>query len=204
MQASKLRIWAETKSGNEVKWDTWKSKDLAIVPSKYKGTELDTYVFTFMKDGEDSAGGKPPPDPDAGKSRDARYAAAEALFDDAEWAASALAFDAWGKDYASDKRMPYVHYFVGVSRYFQEDYWGAIDRFYDFYAMEQWEHPWVPYFLYWSGVAFTGLGECGYASQYFDIVAHGDIEVPKSWRSSAEHALQSLADDDGTICSSWN
>jgi cathepsin L len=204
MQASKLRIWAETKSGKKVAWNTWKSKDLDIVPKKYKGTELDTYVLTFMKDGADSAGGKPPPDPDAGKSKDQRYASAEANFDKGKWAEAELAFDEWGKDYANDKRIPYVHYFVGVSRYFQDDYWGAIDRFYDFYAMENWEHPWVPYFLYWTGVSFTGLGECGYASQYFDIVAHGDVDAPKTWRDSAKTALKSLADDDGTICSSWN
>lgn len=204
LQASKMRVWAETKSGKKVEWTAWKSKDLDIVPSKYKDTELDTYVLTFMKDGADSAGGKPPPSPDAGKSRDERYAAAEARFDDAEWAEAALAFDDWGEDYPTDKRMAYVHYFVGVARYFQGDYWGAIDRFYDFYAMENWDHPWVPYYLYWSGVAFTGLGECGYASQYFDIVAHGDVNAPKSWRSSAETALKALADDDGTVCTSWD
>lgn len=205
MQASKVRVWAETASGKKVEWDTWKKKDLDIVPQKYKGTELDTYVLTLFPNGDDSAGGKgkTPEDEQKKMKRDERFDAAYALFENGEYAEAALAFDSWAEDYPSDKRVANVHYYVGVSRYFQDDYWGAINRFYDFYAMEDWDHPWVPYYLYWSGVAFTGLGECGYANQYFDIVAHGDVGASKMWVDSAKQAMDALASDDGSICSSW-
>jgi cathepsin L len=203
LQARRARVWAETTSGKKKKWEGWKGKDLELAPGGYKGTELDTFVLTLLPDGADSAGGKESPD-DAKKSRDARFDAALALFQQQNWAEAGLAFAAWGEEFGTDKRMPQVHYYVGVSRYYQDDFWGAIDRFYDFYAMEQWDHPWVPYFLYWSGVAFVGLGECGYASQYFDMVANGDFGANETWKGSARQALAALAADDGSICTSWD
>jgi cathepsin L len=205
MQANKIRIWAD---GDGADWDNWKKKDLVVTPQKYKGNELETYVLTFLPNGGDSAAGEADDDKgndDKGKDdKISRYKAAYKLFENGDYAESQLAFEEWSQDYPGDKRSKKVHYFIGVARYFQKDYWGAIRRFYDFYELADWDHPWVPYYLYWTGVAFVGLGECGYASQYFDIIANGGIEAPAAWKKAASKSLTKLSNDDGTICTSWD
>jgi hypothetical protein len=57
---------------------------------------------------------------------------------------------------------------------------------------------------YWAGSAYVGLGECGYATQLFEVVMYGDLGAPQAWITAADETIKWLAKDKGQVCLSWN
>jgi len=92
---------------------------------------------------------------------------------------------------------------MGVADHELGNYWDALQYFSEF-ADVYWNDPWLAYVYYWAGSAYVGLGECGYATQLFEVVAYGDLGAPKEWVDSAKATIDWLSGDDGTTCSSWD
>lgn len=193
-QAKALRYSAVSLGGKTTKWTTYKYKDLALVPGgKYKSTGVETYTLTLLPGGKD--GSVAPAD------RDSRFTQAQASFDGGRFEEAAAQYTGWLQAFPEDPRASQAWYALGVCRYLAGDAWGALDWL--FKVQEVPDSPSFPYALYWMGVSLSSLGECGYAMQYFEAVAWGEVGAPPAWRQAAIDAIEALNQDDGSLCASW-
>lgn len=200
LQAKKLRVWAKSTSGKATVWETWKTKDLELAGQDYKATEMDVFELRLLPGGADSAGGAPTPDQT--KDKDALFADAYGNFQAGKYADSVAGFAAFKAQYPSDSNVPYALYFMGVAEHERGEYWNSLLYFAEF-ADSYWTHDWIPYVYYWAGSAYIGLGECGYATQLFEVVIYGDLGTPKAWIDAARSTITWLSKDKGQVCSNW-
>lgn len=194
VQGKKVRISAVSTKGKANKWERWKSTSLALVPGgSYEAATQETYTLTFLANGKDDV-------PET-KDREQMLAQAEKLYADGKVKESNAAFEAWLQAFPDDPRRVQAWYYIGVGHYELEEYWDAFDWLVRVQDMP--EHAWYPYALYWLGMTMSGVGECGYAVQYFEATAWAD-ETPDDWRQAALDAIELLTEDDGTVCTSWD
>lgn len=197
LQGSKMRLWAESSSGAKTSWSTWKDQDLELVAAPYEAVEIDVFELRLLPEGADSAGGGPAP-----KSRDELWNDAYAHFGQGDYEAAKAEFLAFKTQHPEDQNVPYALYFMGVAEHELGNYWDGLLYFAEF-ADNHWDHDWIPYVYYWAGSAYVGLGECGYATQLFEVVLWGDLGAPQAWKDAAQANIDWLAADKGQICSSW-
>lgn len=193
-QAKALRYSAVSLSGKKTSWKTYKYKDLALVPGgTYKSSGVETYTLSLLPDGKDGSAGP--------AERDALFTQAQASFDAARFEDATTQFTSWLQAFPEDPRASQAWYALGVCSYLAGDAWGALDWL--FKVQEVPESPSFAYALYWMGMSLSSLGECGYAMQYFETVAWGDVGAPPAWRQAAIDAIEVLNQDDGSLCASW-
>ncbi|MFO7566720.1 MAG: C1 family peptidase [Enhygromyxa sp.] len=200
LQAQKLRVWAKSTTGKATTWETWKTKDLELAAKEYEATEMDVFELRLLPGGADSAGGAPTPDQT--KDKDALFADAYDKFLAGQYPESIASFAAFKAQYPGDPNVPYALYFMGVAEHELGDYWDSLLYFAEF-ADAHWHHDWISYVYYWAGSAYVGLGECGYATQLFEVVIYGDLGAPKAWIDAARDTITWLSKDKGKVCSSW-
>jgi C1A family cysteine protease/TolA-binding protein len=199
LQGKKVRVWAKsTGSKTTTNWMTWKDNDLAIAAEPYESTEMDVFELRLLPNGEDSAGGGGP----APQSRDQLWNSAYDLFAKGDYDDALTGFIAFKAQYPSDQNVPYALYFMGVAEHERGNYWDGLLYFSEF-AESYWDHDWISYVYYWAASAYVGLGECGYATQLFEVVIYGDLGAPKAWKDAAQGTITWLAADKGKVCSSW-
>jgi cathepsin L len=198
LQGQKVRVWAKSTSGKAATWNTWKENDLALVAEEYESTEMDVFELRLLPGGEDSAGGGGP----APQTRDELWNSAYDLFANGDYDNAITEFIAFKAQYPKDANIPYALYFMGVGEHERGNYWEALLYFSEF-AETHWQHDWIPYVYYWAASAYVGLGECGYATQLFEVVIYGDLGAPKAWMDAAQATIDWLAADKGGTCSSW-
>jgi C1A family cysteine protease/TolA-binding protein len=199
LQAQKVRVWAKsTTKGSTTTWNTWQTNDLALAADEYESTEMDVFELRLLPNGEDSAGGGGP----APQTRDELWNSAYDLFASGDYDNAITEFIAFKAQYPKDGNIPYALYFMGVGEHERGNYWDALFYFAEF-AESHWQHDWTPYVYYWAASAYVGLGECGYATQLFEVVIYGDLGAPKAWMDAAQATIDWLAADKGKVCSSW-
>jgi cathepsin L len=198
MQAQKVRVWARSTSGKAASWNTWQQNDLALAAAEYESTEMDVFELRLLPGGKDSAGGGGP----APQTRDELWNSAYDLFGKGDYDNAITQFIAFKAQYPSDKNIPYALYFMGVGEHERGNYWDALFYFAEF-AETHWQHDWTPYVYYWAASAYVGLGECGYATQLFEVVIYGDLGASQGWKDAAQATIDWLAADKGGVCSSW-
>lgn len=199
LQANKLRIWAKSTKGKSNTWDHWQTRDLEVTPKAYEASEMDVFNLQLLPNGADSAGGGGPTPEDQDSLWDAGYE----LFANGDYAGAKAKFVAFKTLYPDDANIPYALYFMGVAEHELGNYWESLLYFSEF-ADSHWKHDWISYVYYWAGSAYVGLGECGYATQLFEVVVYGDLGAPQSWVKAANDTIAWLAKDKGKICSSWD
>jgi C1A family cysteine protease/TolA-binding protein len=200
LQAQKLRVWAKSTSGNATTWESWKGSDLAIASEDYEATEMDVFELRLLPGGADSAGGGPKPEDT--KDKDELFADAYELFQAGQYDDSKAGFAAFKQQYPSDQNVPYALYFMGVADHELGNYWESLMYFSEF-AENHWDHDWIPYVYYWAGSDYVGLGECGYATQLFEVVIYGELGAPQAWIDAAQDTIDWLSNDDGSVCVNW-
>jgi hypothetical protein len=198
LQAEKVRVWAKSTSGKATTWNTWQTNDLALAADDYESTEMDVFELSLLPGGADSAGGGGP----APQSHDELWNSAYNLFQSGDYDNAITEFIAFKAQYPNDKNIPYALYFMGVGEHERGNYWDALFYFAEF-AENYWTHDWTPYVYYWAASAYVGLGECGYATQLFEVVIYGDLGAPQGWMDAAQATIDWLAADKGGVCISW-
>jgi len=198
LQARTMRVWAKSTSGKATTWDHWKTRNLDLVAKDYEATEMDVFELRLLPDGADSAGGGPSP-----KSKDELFADAYAQFSAGKYAEAKAGFATFKSQHPDDTNVPFALYFMGVADHQLGEYWDSLLYFAEF-ADAYWNHAWIPYVYYWAGSAYVGLGECGYATQLFEVVVYGDLGAPQAWITAADETIKWLAKDKGQVCVSWN
>jgi hypothetical protein len=197
LQAQKVRLWAKSTSGKTAKWEAWKGKDLALAGAAYEALEVGVFELRLLPGGTDSAGGGV-----KAKTKDELFDGAYKLFTGGKFAESKAEFAAFKSQYPNDKQARYALYFMGVADHELGNFWDSLQYFSEF-ADVYWDDDWLGYVYYWAGSAYVGLGECGYATQLFEVVAYGEVGAPKEWIDSAKATIAWLSDDDGSVCVSW-
>lgn len=197
LQAQKVRVWAKSTSGKSAKWEAWKGKDLALAAAPYEALEIGVFELRLLPGGTDSAGGGI-----KAKTKDEVFDDAYKQFQAGKYAESKAAFATFRSQYPGDKQDRYALYFMGVADHELGNYWDSLQYFSEFADVYS-NDDWLGYVYYWAGSAYVGLGECGYATQLFEVVAYGEVGAPKEWIDSAKATIDWLSADDGTTCSSW-
>ncbi len=198
LQAQKVRLWAKATSGKSAKWEAWKSKDLALAAASYEALEMGVFELHLLPNGTDSAGGGV-----KAKTKDELFDDSYKLFEAGKYKEAKAGFATFKTQYPSDKQARYALYFMGVADHELGNFWDALQYFSEFSEV-YWNDDWLAYVYYFAASSYVGLGECGYATQLFEVVAYGDLGAPKEWIDSAKATIEWLSDDDGTTCSSWD
>lgn len=198
--ASEVRLWAESGKGDHA-WTKYKGKTLDLTPkSKYKATEIETFVFTFDESNAD-AGGKPvEPEKPKGKTADKAFDEAYLAFDKGDFKSSNKLFSAWLTQFPGHARTPEVRFWLGTGHYNQSEFFEALSEWYEVIVNYP-DDDFVAYALYYSGLAYTARGECDTAIQVFDLVAHaGYPSATKDWIDAANAQMKEIKGNEKTYC----
>jgi TolA-binding protein len=181
-----VRLWAQTKNG-KVSWTAYKGKTLDLTPKgSYKGTEIETFVFTFDPDNADAA---PKSDPTKGLSADALFDEAYAAFDTGKYAESRNLYSDFLTKFPGHARTPEVRFWLGYGFYMESKFYEALMEWYDVVSNYP-EDDFVAYALFYSGLAYTARGQCDLAVQCYDLVAHaGYPSATEDWISAAKEQI---------------
>ncbi len=195
--ASEVRLWAEGDGGSGT-WTKYKSKSLDLTPKgSYKGTAIDTFVYTFDQSNAD-AGGKTTPT--KGKAPDDAFNEAYAAFDGGDYAKSGELFSAFLSTYPGSARIPEVRFWLGYGFYMQSEFYEALMEWYEV-VVNYPENDFVAYALYYSGLAYVERGECDLALQCYDLVAHaGYPAATKEWQDAALEQIKALDKGKAKAC----
>lgn len=196
--ASTARLWAEGSAGGT--WTKYRGTDLALVPDgSYTATEHETFVYTF--DGTNiDAGGKGTTGKGKGKSANDLIAEAFSLIDSGKQVEGRAAFSRFLEGNPGHPRVAEVRFWMGYSYYLEGAFYEALIEWYDV-VYEHPEDDFVAYALYYSGLAYTSRGQCNFAQQCFELVAHaGYPAATKEWIDAALDQLKALKANPKAYC----
>jgi TolA-binding protein len=199
LSTNRMRIWA--KQGKK-SWSAWRKKSLYLGPETgYVGQEQQMFELAFLPGGRDSLGGGA-----SSKTKKREFAAAKKLYDASDWAGAEKAFQYYYGGYKKDDKAMKALYYQGFSEFMQGKYDESVNTFFAFYEQAPYDHDWMTANIYWMGMSYTAMGECGIATQIFDAIVYAPEGVPTSqdWIDAATENLAALNADDGTICKSWD
>ena len=153
---------AEAEAGGG-SWTKYKAKSLDLTPKgNYKGTAIDTFVFTFDGTNADAGGAKA--DPAKSKSADKAFDEAYAAFDAGDYDKSGSLFSAFLSSYPGSARIPEVRFWLGYGFYMQSAFYEALMEWYEV-VVNYPDNDFVAYALFYSGLAYVERGECDLALQ---------------------------------------
>lgn len=101
--------------------------------------------------------------------------------------------------YPGDAKEPQVHFNIGLSLYSEQDYRSALGEFYWIVESAP-KSSQLHDALYYSGMAFAKVGQCGKAIAYFGFLTREDSDAPDRYKKSAKKQVKVLEKDTGTIC----
>jgi C1A family cysteine protease len=196
IEAGRVRVWATSTDGKR-SWTKHKDKNLNLVPQgAYKAREIETFAYTFDADDEDKKNKPPEEKP---KSKDQLFASAYETLEAGKHKEARRMFAEYLERFPGDDRVPEVRFWLGYSYHEEGDQYEALLEFYTVIS-DHWGHPYVPFALYYSGLAYTARAECDSAIACFELVAHGDVETDEEWSKAALDKIDTLRNDDGTYC----
>jgi len=200
LRATKVRLWAEGEGGG--RWNEHHGHDLSLVPEgSYSAVDPETFVFTFDSsnaDVVDKGGGKG--GGTKGNSANQQLADAFALVEQGKHAEGRALFARFLEDNPGSPRVAEARFWIGYSHYEEGSFYEALIEWYDV-VYEHPEDEFVAYALYYSGLAYTQRGQCDFAMQCFDLVAHaGYPSATKEWIDAALEQIGQLEEDPDAYC----
>ena len=101
--------------------------------------------------------------------------------------------------YPGDQKEPEVRFQIGLTLYSERDYRSALGEFY-WIVQNAPESAMIHDALYYSGLAFAKVGQCGKAIAYFKALTREGSEAPDNYKNQATKQVGVLEKDDGKIC----
>jgi cathepsin L len=189
--ASKVRVWAKANDGS-AKWTRYKDKPLDLVPGgPYKASEPETFTFTFEADDAD-AGGKPKKDPDAKLGEDELFDQGYAAVEAEQFKRARKLYRQYLERFPGGERTGEVLFWRGYAHYLDGNVYNALVDWFDV-VVEHPEHEFVPYALYYSGLAYTEREECDLALQVYELVIYGGYDgTTQDWIDAAKKQVKKL------------
>lgn len=192
IEAGRVRLWAQ--SGAQ-RWSEYRRKDLDLTPEgDYQGVESETFVFTFDAENIDGREAKPT------IGRDDLFRSAIDALEAGQHVQARRLFGDYLQQFPGDARVAEVGFWIGYSHYQEGRYYEALSEWYDV-IVEHPDHEFAVFSLFYSGVAYAERGECDYAFQCFDLVAHaGYPAATEEWVSAANDMIAAIERGDKDVC----
>ncbi len=104
------------------------------------------------------------------------------------------------EDHPGHPKVAEARFWTGYSHYLEGSFYEALIEWYDV-VYEHPEDDFVAYALYYSGLAYTSRGQCDFAVQCFELVAHGGYRsATKEWIDAARKQIDELEEDTKAYC----
>ena len=190
LTAQKVRLWAKASDGTT--FTRHKDKNLDLAPGgPYKGTEPETFLFTFEADDAD-AGGKPTKEPDGALGEDALFDAGYAAIEAEQFKRARKLFKQYLERFPDGARRGEVVFWRGFAHYMDGNVYNALVDWRE-QVINFPDHDFVPYSLYYSGLAYTEREECDLALQVYELVIYGQyVGATPDWIDAAKAQVKKL------------
>jgi hypothetical protein len=189
--ARNARIWATSADGKRV-WTQNRAKDFVLAASPYSASRRERSTFHFGR----------PEVPAA--TADALFADADTARKRADFARASTLYKRFVDEYPSDRRIHTARFFSGYAQYKQRSFDPAILAFAETIGSAPLGDPTIPFSAYYLGMSGAAQGYCGLAVSAFELVAYGEIDAPEAWVAASKRNIETLENDDGTLCSDWD
>ena len=123
---------------------------------------------------------------------------ADRLFKGEDWAQARRLYRIYLSRYPGGKKEAEIRFSIGHTLYNENKHRSALSEFY-WIVQNARTDPAIYNALYYSGLAFSKIGQCDKATAYFDALV-GDEKAPKKYQSSAAAQIEIFKADTGKIC----
>jgi C1A family cysteine protease/TolA-binding protein len=191
LTARKVRLWAKSSDGSS-SWTRYKDKPLDLSPGgPYKASEPETFTFVFEAEDAD-AGGKPKKDPDSGLTGDQLFEQGYAAVEAEQFKRARKLFKEYLTRFPAGERAGEVMFWRGYAHYLDGNVYNALVDWRE-QVINFPEHDFVPYSLYYSGLAYTEREECDLALQVYELVVYGQYAgATADWVDAAKTQVKKL------------
>jgi TolA-binding protein len=191
LTAQKVRLWAKASDGSAT-FTSYKGKDLKLAPKgPYKGSEPETFLFTFEADDADE-GGKPKKDPDATLTEEQLFDAGYAAVEAEQFKKARKLFKQYLERFPDGERAGEVVFWRGYAHYLDGNVYNALVDWRE-QVINYPDHDFVPYSLYYSGLAYSEREECDLALQVYELVIYGQyVGATADWIDAAKKQVKKL------------
>ena len=101
--------------------------------------------------------------------------------------------------YPDDAEIPDVRFQIGLTYFSERDYKSSLGEFYRV-IQDSPDAAVLPDALYYSGLAFAKIGQCGNAIAYFDALQQKKTKAPQQYKDKAAEQIELLKADKGDLC----
>lgn len=133
------------------------------------------------------------------ESKKELLAEAEALMGKRKYKQARRLYRTYESRYPGDAQMPDVLFKIGLSYFSERDYKSSLGEFYRI-IQDSPKSEVVPDALYYSGLAFAKLGQCGNAIAYFEALREKKTKAPQQYKDKAAEQIAILQKDKGELC----
>jgi C1A family cysteine protease/TolA-binding protein len=186
----KLRIWAESEDKKH-SWTDFKAKDYVLAKANYRAVKAErhTVVLPILAD--------PPP------SAEALFTRAHELRAEGKLAEARAEFVRFTRLYPEEGYIHESRYWIARTLLDEGLYDKAVPAYFELLAALPDRHELAGFGHYDLAIAYLSLGQCGYATRNFEVVAKGKLPIDKAWVTEAKSWIKKLKKDDGALCASW-
>ena len=191
LEAKTLKLWASADKGKG-SWTTYKKKPINLVPEgSYKASDVEVFTYTFEADEADQ-GGKPKPPPPKNQSEDELFDEGYAYIEAEQWKKARKTFSRLQEQFPGGGRVGEAMFWHGYAHYLAGNIYNALVDWHDM-VVEHEDHAFVPYSLYYSGMAYTERKDCDLALKCYDLVVYGEYPGATSeWIAAANAKIKQL------------
>jgi cathepsin L len=191
LRARTVRVWADSVDGKR-SWKEYKDNNFVLAVQSYTAAGPQRTTYSFAK-GAASSIAADQLLAKAGASRKAgKYPEAEAEY----------------KNYVdANPGDPGIHearFWLGWTEYTENKFSDATSALYDMISAAPSDHEDLPFAFYFLGLSEASDGYCGYAVRNLEVVAHGEVDAPVDWATSAQQEIDTLNNDNGAQCANWD
>jgi TolA-binding protein len=123
---------------------------------------------------------------------------ADRLFREEDWSQARRLYRIYLSRYPSGKKESEIRFSIGQTLYNENKHRSALSEFY-WIVQNARTDPAIYNALYYSGLAFSKIGQCDKATAYFNALVE-DPQAPKKYQTSAADQIAIFKADTGKIC----
>lgn len=191
LRAKSIRFWAMSLDGRS-RWETYRSSDLAIVPSPYIAAQRERSFIKLA----DATQAQPTPDSVLSVAHGAR--------DKGDLTTAYVNYLTFDQAYPLDPRVHEARFWKAWIEYQLKSYAQAGTSWYKMIVAAPNGHSFRGYGIYYYGLDLAALGHCGHAVRTLEIVKYGETGLGSEWVKAASDSIELLMNDKGSTCTDWN
>jgi hypothetical protein len=191
LTAKAVRVWATSLDGKRI-WKQYQGADFTLAPTPYQASQRERSTLHFQPAAN--------PVPTADQS----YAQATTARKASRWAAADTAYTQFVDHYPHDPRIHEGRFWLGWTEYVEKKFAPSMQTLANMINSAPAGQAFIPFAFYYLGLSEAAEGDCGYAERSLEEVAYGEVDAPPNWVQAAQSEIETLNNDDGTICNNWD